>query len=81
MADLRRAPPLYAELPLPAILRFKSNRGELLYDLLSLPDPISAGIRHHRLRSAAAPPRNAQPAARTRRRTSLGAAPRRCREP
>jgi hypothetical protein len=75
----RRRPPspfpssfaIAVELPLPAIFRPKSTHGELNRGPLLLPDPILAGIRHHRPRSAAAPPWNAPPATCSRRRLPL----------
>ena len=76
MADLRRAPPLYAELPLPAILRPKSTHGELNRALLTLPDPLPTQIRSRRHAAAAA-----LGAARARRRLPLLQPARRYRAP
>ena len=65
----------------PVHLRPNRAPGELHRALLSLPDPFPAGIRHHRLRSAAAPPwlRRRPPCAR--RRLPLLQTARRCSVP
>ena len=79
----RRRPPLlssssfapssapHVELHLPAILRFKLNRGEHPYDLLSLTGLLPTQIRGRRRRIAAAPPWNAPPTPHARRPPSL----------